>query len=295
MKIDSHQHYFIGLAYVGDARNAGMPALQTDCMPIAVAADMDRCGINAVIAVQARSLATETGFLLDLADANPGIVGVVGWVDLTRADLAAQLDQWLQRPKLRGFRHILQDEANVAALADAPQFNRGLSTLQQRGLSYDVLVFEHQLPAVYRLCAAHDQHWLVLDHAGKPAMRKWSGGEEVSQGWRRALHTLASMPHIACKLSGLVTETAWQDSANLQPQDTAAIFRCFDQVLEAFGSERIMFGSDWPVCQLAAPYEAVYALARDWADSRLSASEQNAFWSGNAMRCYGLDLQALVA
>jgi L-fuconolactonase len=292
MKIDSHQHYWHYQQQDFPWIDGRMPSLQYDCMPNDSAADMDRCGVDAVIAVQARSLSVETDFLLELAQDNRRVVGVVGWVDLASKELATQLDQWAHHKKLKGFRHILQDEADVVHFIDAPNFKHGITRLQQRGLVYDVLVFDHQLSLVSRLCAAHDKHWLVLDHVGKPAVRNWSGTNEVPEAWISALRELGNMPHVMCKLSGLVTETAWQNNAGVQPTDKASIFTCFDQALEAFGPMRIMFGSDWPVCQLAAPYETVYAMAQDWADSRLTASEQNAFWSGNAIRCYGLDIQA---
>ena len=160
---------------------------------------------------------------------------------------------------------------------------------QRRALSYDVLLFGHQLPDAQAFCARLDGHWLVLDHVGKPALRDWDQ-PDVARRWRTQVRALAQLPHVMCKLSGLVTETAWSSAAAVSAKDLAAISQCCDEALEAFGPQRVMFGSDWPVCQLAAPYAQVADAALQWAASRLSAAEQEAFWSGNAARAYGLAL-----
>jgi L-fuconolactonase len=133
----------------------------------------------------------------------------------------------------------------------------------------------------------------VLDHVGKPAVRDWTRNAEVSRRWRSCIRELAALPHLMCKLSGVVTETDWATHQVVRPEDAEIILSCFDQALEAFGSQRLMFGSDWPVCQLASPYDTVHGLAHEWASSRLTLREQDAFWRGNAIRCYGLNVQAL--
>ena len=154
-------------------------------------------------------------------------------------------------------------------------------------------MFDHQLPDVADFCARHDAHWLVLDHVGKPALRDWGrAGEQAAQRWGQALRALAALPHVMCKLSGAVTETDWPGRQGLAPQDTQNILSCFDQALSAFGPQRLMYGSDWPVCQLSSSYDVVHGLAQQWAQSRLNTHEQDAFWRGNAMRCYGLDIPA---
>lgn len=226
--------------------------------------------------------------MLKLAAQDPRIVGVVGWLDLAGPGLRAQLDQWAGQPALRGFRHILQDEADITTLIGSAAFNGGVSLLQERQLVYEVLVFDHQLPSVVDFCAQHDVHWLVLDHVGKPAVRDWFSQPEVSRRWASCIRELAAMPHVVCKLSGLVTEADWQYGAGVQPSDTRVILACFDQALDAFGPQRLLFGSDWPVCQLGAPYESVHETAQVWAASRLTKAEQQAFWGANAQRCYGL-------
>jgi L-fuconolactonase len=261
-------------------------------MPIDALPAMQSCGIEAAIAVQARTTAAETEFLLGLAARNPHIVGVVGWADLQSQGLEEQLDRWTEQPALRGLRHVLQDEPDIATLIGSPAFNHGVSILQKRQLVYEVLVFDHQLAAVVDFCARHDRHWLVLDHLGKPAVREWFKDAEVPRRWAARVRELAAMPHVMCKLSGLVTETHWQ-TLGLRTMDTHVIHACFDQALQAFGPRRLLFGSDWPVCEVAAPYGSVHHIAQTWATSRLAAQEQEAFWGGNAMQCYGLPVPAL--
>jgi L-fuconolactonase len=296
MKIDTHQHYWryqaSEFAWIDDT----MPALQRDCMPADIAAAMQAAGVDAVVAVQARTLAEETDFLLQVAAQHAHVVGVVGWADLAAADLEQRLDAWCAHSAFKGLRHILQDEADVPAWVEAPGIQHGLRALQKRQRVYDVLVFQRQLPDVVGFCARHDAHWLVLDHVGKPALRDWGqDDEQVAHQWRQGLRALAALPHVMCKLSGVVTETDWPHRSHLCPDDSDNILSCFDQALDAFGPQRLMYGSDWPVCQLSSPYGEVHGLAAQWAQSRLSPQEQAAFWHGNARRCYGLAMPAGVS
>lgn len=289
MKIDTHQHFWHYSAPEFPWISEAMPALRRDCLPQDNAQAMAAAGVDAVVAVQARTLAAETDFLLRLADQHPEVLGVVGWADLGATDLEPRLQAWCAHPAFKGLRHLLQDEADVAAWVDASDHQRGLRALQRHQRVYDVLVFEHQLPAVTAMCARHDAHWLVLDHVGKPALRDWGDdGAQTASNWSHCLRELAAMPHVMCKLSGAVTETDRPHHHGLTRQDTRNILACFDQALDAFGAQRLMFGSDWPVCQLCAPYAVVHGLAEQWARSRLSGAEQEAFWSGNALRCYDL-------
>jgi len=292
MKIDTHQHFW---RYQSDEFpwiSESMPVLRQDRLPRDSQSAAAECGVDAVVAVQARGSIQETEFLLRLAAQEPRILGVVGWADLNSDKLNEQLDQWTGEAALRGFRHILQDEPEIATLIESPAFNRGVSWLQKRRLVYDVLVFGHQLPVAVDFCRRHDNHWLVLDHVGKPAVRDWSHGAHVGENWSACIREIAAMPHVMCKLSGLVTEADWQNNPGLNPADERMIRTCFDLALDAFGPERLMFGSDWPVCELAADYAFVYSIAQAWASARLSESGQQAFWGGNAVRCYGLQLPA---
>ena len=288
MKIDTHQHYWRYRPDDFPWITASMSTLRQDRRLRDSLPAMQACGVDAVVAVQARGVVQETEFLLTEAASNPRIVGVVGWVDLMAPDLPAQLDAWANQPLLRGFRHILQDEPDIAAMVDSSAFGRGVALLQRQQFTYDVLVFEHQLPLVLDFCSRQDAHWLVLDHVAKPALRNGPQTVAAEGRWSSSLRALAALPHVMCKLSGLVTETDWLHAAGIQATDEPLIHACFDFALEVFGPQRLMFGSDWPVCELAAPYQVVCQLAQSWCESRLSPAEQQLFWAGNALRCYGL-------
>ena len=288
MKIDTHQHFWRYRAEAFPWISEAMPALQRDCLPDDVAPAMAAAGVTGGVAVQARCDADETDFLLDLADRYPKILGVVGWADLAAPALAQQLTRWSARPAFKGLRHILQDEADVPGWVARTDINQGLAAVQRAGLVYDVLVFDHQLADVVGLCARHNAHWLVLDHLGKPAVRHWASDRAVADRWCQGILALAALPHVMCKLSGLVTEADWAGHAGITAEDAQTMLACYDFALEAFGPQRLMYGSDWPVCQLSAPYAEVDGLADQWAQSRLSVTEQAAFWAGNARRCYGL-------
>jgi L-fuconolactonase len=293
MKVDSHQHYWRYQAADFPWINAAMPALQRDCGPGDVLPALQSAGVDAVVAVQARSCADETDYLLGLAQANPRILGVVGWTDLCAPDVGDLLDRYADRPLLKGFRHILQDEPALPTWMGQPAFSRGVRAVQQRGLVYDVLVFDRQLSSVVDFCARHNAHWLVLDHVGKPCIRAWTS-EGVPSRWLAGMRALASMPHVVCKLSGLVTEANGSAGDGVTPQDEKIMLACFDRALDLFGPNRILYGSDWPVCQLAASYEGVHGLAQRWANTRLTPQEKDAFWGGNAVRCYDLKPVALL-
>ena len=285
MKIDTHQHYWRYQPQDFGWINDGMPVLQQDFLPADCLEPMHAAGITASIAVQARSMEQETDFLLQLAADNPSVLGVVGWTDLRSAQLQERLENWMQNPALRGFRHIVQDEPDVPGLLNDAAFQRGVAHLQRKGLSYDVLLFGHQLPDAQAFCARHDQHWLVLDHVGKPALRDWKQ-PDIAARWRKDLRALARLPHLMCKLSGLVTETAWSTAKAVSAGDHAAILQCYDEALEAFGPQRLMFGSDWPVALLAASsYSEVVHLAESLT-AKFSETENELFWLENAISAY---------
>lgn len=276
-RVDAHQHFWRYAAADYPWIDARMPALRRDWLAHDLRPLLDAQQIDLCIAVQARADEAENTFLVEQATAHPWIAAVVGWVDLLADDSHERLAYWREAPRFKGVRHLLQDEPDLAATLADPRFARGIDAVQAQGLVYEVLVRgPAQLSLVPAFCARHEGHWLVLDHLGKPAI----GGEDEA-GWRRHLRTLAAQPHVLCKLSGLVTEVAGSQV------DADTLHRHLDAALEAFGCERLMFGSDWPVCLLRADYAAVAALVRDWA-SRLSAAEQAQLWGGTAMRCYGL-------
>lgn len=280
IRIDAHQHFWryrpADYPWMGE----GMEVLRHDYLPQQLQPLLDAHGFHGCIAVQARAEEIETDFLLDLAREHDWIAAVIGSVDLRTEGLEHRLARWSGQARLAGFRHLLQDEVDLPAfLADAA-FNRGVATLQARGQVYEVLVRAPQLVDVPVFCARHDRHWLVLDHLGKPAI----GGEGDAQ-WREYLRRLAVLPHVACKLSGLVTE------AGDRAVNAGELHRYLDVALELFGAQRLMFGSDWPVCLLKSEYAEVFAIVQQWA-ARLSVDEQASLWGGTAVRCYGLHLPA---
>ena len=276
MRVDAHQHFWRYRAQDYPWMGEGMDVLRRDWLPADLHPLLARNGFDACIAVQARQSEAETDFLLALAHEHDFIAAVIGWVDLRARDLDLHLERWTGDAILAGFRHLLQDEANVRAWLGDAAFNRGVAALQKKGYVYEVLVHAAQLGDVPAFCARHDQHWLVLDHLGKPAI----GGEDHT-AWRTQLQAFAPMRHVLCKLSGLVTEV------RTAAIDVGEIERHLDIALDVFGVERVMFGSDWPVCLLRADYAEVYEIVARWAE-QLSLAEQGHLFGGNAVRCYAL-------
>lgn len=272
--IDTHQHYWIYDAVEYEWIDATMATLQRDFLPGDVKQEMDRAGVAASVAVQARQSLEETRFLLELADAHSFIAGVVGWVDLQADDAEARLERVTAHPKLVGLRHIVQ--AEPPGFLDRPRFRDGVARLERHGLTYDILVYARQLPEAVRFARAFPRQPFVLDHLGKPDIR----GNGFA-AWRRDFDALAALPNVTCKLSGLVTEADWRQwtPAQLRPY--------LDAALEAFGPARLMMGSDWPVCLVAGRYDDVVALVRD-ALAEYSDDEQEQVLGGTARRIFRL-------
>lgn len=277
-RVDAHQHFWRygsdGYGWIGE----GMEALKRDFLPDGLRLELDGQGVYGTVAVQARSSEAETDFLLGLAAAHPWILAVVGWIDLRAGDLEARLEARAASAILKGYRHPVQDEPSPSAFLEDGRFNRGVEALQRRGKVYEVLVRSGDLPAAVAFCGRHDRGPLVLDHLGKPDVRNGSAA-----AWRGRVKPLAALEHVSCKLSGLITEAEWRawDGRDLLPY--------LDAALECFGPERLLFGSDWPVCLLSGTYAQVRGLA-EAATASLSESEREAVWGGNACRVYGLNL-----
>jgi L-fuconolactonase len=272
MKIDSHQHFWSYDASQYPWIPAGSP-LQRDWLPEDLARLQRPVGFDGSIAVQARQSLEESRWLLALADADPRIKGVVGWVDLRSEHVEDELAEFATHPCFVGVRHVVQDEPDDGFML-RPEFMRGIGKLLQHGLTYDLLVFPKQLPAAIGLVERFPEQPFVLDHIAKPFIKAGT-----LSPWREQVRELATFPNVCCKVSGMVTEAdhrAWRP-ADLSPY--------VDVVAEAFGEDRLMFGSDWPVCLLAASYEQTFASVRDhsaWA----SPSAKEKFLGGNAARFY---------
>ena len=286
--LDAHVHVW-DLAARPQPWTDGLPALQRSFGLHDVAADLRAAGQHGVIVVQTVASAEETRELLALADAQPLVAGVVGWADLSRPDAADQLSAAQAGPggqALVGVRHQLQEEPDQAWLA-RPQVRDGLRAVAAAGLAYDLVISPSQLPLVTETVTALPDVRFVLDHAGKPPIASGERGtDHLSTGampaWAADLRALADLPNVAVKLSGLVTEADWDSwtPAQLRP--------VMEYVLAQFGPGRTMFGSDWPVCLLAASYAQVAAAAATVLDG-LTAAERAAVRGGTARDWYRLD------
>ena len=274
MRLDSHQHFWKYSA----ADYPWIPAgsgLQRDWLP----ADLDLLqaplGFDGSIAVQAHQSVAEARWLLELAAGNPRIRGVVGWVDLRSDRVVESLAELSANPRFVGVRHVVQDEPDDLFLV-RPEFVRGIAQLRQFGLTYDLLLFPRQLPAAIQLVRQFPDQPFVLDHIAKPGIKAGT-----LSPWREQIRELAAFPNVLCKVSGLVTEA---DHRMWTPEDFVPYL---EVVFEAFGVERLMFGSDWPVCLLAAGYEQVFSLVRDFAlKAAPEARAHEALFGGNAARFY---------
>ncbi len=273
--IDSHQHFWkyepAEYGWIGPH----MTALRRDFLPEDLEVEERKAGIDRSVAVQARSTVEETAWLLGLADANENVAGVVGWVPLSAPDVESHTEKFGSHPKLRGVRHVVQDEPDDEYLL-RPDFNAGVAALRRFRLVYDILIFERHLPAAIEFVVRHPSQVFVLDHIAKPRIR-----EGLLSPWRERIRELSRRPNVYCKLSGIVTEADWHgwSADDLRPY--------FDTVLDAFGPKRVMFGSDWPVLLLAGTYQGWCSVVKN-AIAALSESEQARIWGDAAAEAYGL-------
>jgi L-fucono-1,5-lactonase len=275
MRIDAHQHFWQFNAVRHSWITEEMSVLKRDFMPENLDDDRKANNIDATIAVQADQSEEETLFLLQLAQRNSSIAGVVGWVDLCSPHAAKRLKHFSQFDKLCGFRHLAQDEPDDRFLV-RPDFLRGIASLREFGFTYDILIYPDQLPAALELVAHFPEQQFVVDHIAKPEIKSRSRA-----GWAVLMQNIAAKPNVYCKLSGLVTEADWK---NWKKED----FRPYlDIVFGAFGPKRLMFGSDWPVCLLAASYKQVLEIIEDYVQD-CAADIKDKIFGGNAAEFYQL-------
>lgn len=274
MILDTHVHFW-EYNPVRDAWiDASMGVLRRNFSPADLIGATQGLGVEGFIAVQADPSVAETEFLLGLAAAHPEIKGVVGWLNLCSPLLGEQLEMYTLNPALKGLRHIVQ--AEPPDYMDRADFRRGIGALASYSLTYDILVYSPQLEEAARLVRDFPEQAFVLDHLGKPNIREGRFAE-----WREGFEKLAAAPNCHCKLSGLVTEAAWNGwtADQLRPY--------LETALECFGPGRLVYGSDWPVCQLAATYAQVLGLVVDFIQT-LTAEEQRQILRENAIAFYGL-------
>jgi L-fuconolactonase len=276
MRLDSHQHFWnyssSEYAWISDQ----MGLLQHDYLPRDLKPLLESIHFDGCIAVQARQNLEETRWLLELTEEHTFIKGVVGWVDLCSDTVRDQLKTFTQHSKLVGVRHVLQDEADDNFML-RQEFRRGLAQLRRFHLTYDLLVYPKHLVAARQLVEEFPQQAFVLDHIAKPAI-----AEGQVSPWKEDLLQLAKLPNVSCKLSGMVTEAKWKHWC------VEDFHRYLDIVIEAFGTERVMIGSDWPVCTLSGDYESTMRIVIDYV-RRFPSEVREAILGGNCARFYGLD------
>ena len=271
--IDSHQHFWQVGSFDYPWMSKDLGVLYRDYLPDDLAPILKQNGVKQTVVVQASNSVAESRWLLELADGNDFIAGVVGWVDLISVEIDAQLDELCAHPKFKGVRHLVESEPNDDWLAE-PAVLAGLRKLSERGLSYDLLVHTRHLQYVPQVVERCPDLALVIDHLAKPPIAR----NEIKE-WSEAMKPVARYPNIHCKLSGLVTEASWSSwqTSDLRPY--------IDYALELFGADRLMFGSDYPVCLLAASYERVLESFQEL----LGDSDRDKIFSQNAARFYRLN------
>ena len=276
LRIDAHQHFWKFDPIRDEWIGPNMAVIQRDFMPGDLEPLLKEAGIDGCVTVQVDQSEDENDFLLEKAAPFDFVKGVVGWVDFWNPNVEEKLAYYKKFPKMKGFRHVLQGEKDRALMLN-PNFKRGIGLLNQFGYTYDILIYPDQLGYTRDFVAAFPDQPFVLDHIAKPHIKD----RFITDEWKAAIHSVAAFPNVYCKISGMVTEADWK---NWKPEH----FRVYiDTVVEAFGVNRILYGSDWPVCLVAASYRQVFDIVKDYFSS-FSAEDQAAFFGGNAIKFYNL-------
>ena len=274
-RIDAHQHFWqfdsVRDSWITDE----MSVIQKDFLPDDLKPLLQQNGIDGCVAVQANQSEEETDFLISLARQHDFIKGIVGWIDLQAANITEKLVRYKSFPVVKGFRHVLQGETQRDLMLQL-NFKRGIAALQQNDFTYDILIFPDQLKFSAKLVAEFPEQKFVIDHIAKPYIKK----KEIDE-WKNDMQKIAKNENVYCKISGMVTEADWKEwkKEDFKPY--------LDVVVNAFGTNRVMFGSDWPVCLVAASYEKMLGIVEDYF-SVFSKEEQEQFFGLNATRFYNL-------
>lgn len=277
--IDAHHHFWQLGRFGYEWLNAPqLSRIKRDFLPEHLKPLIDATGVQHTIFVQTQHNVEETKWVLGLADQHDFIAGVVGWVDLASDDCERQLLELKQHPKFVGVRHVTHDEADDNFIVRSDVL-RGLRVLEQHRVPFDLLFFPKHLRHVPAIVTACPNLRLVIDHLAKPAIKS-----QQMSGWVEEFRIAATYPNVFCKLSGMVTEADW---TNWKPTDLRPYI---DVAIDAFGPERLMFGTDWPVCELAAPYEQVHAALAE-AIASLSPAARACIWGQTAARFYNLRVE----
>jgi L-fuconolactonase len=275
LRIDSHQHFWNYDPIKHIWMNDDMGVLKTNYSPTDLEPLLKNCDLDGCVAVQANQAEIENEFLLDLAKKNDFIKGIVGWVDLRAENVEERLQYYQKFPKIKGFRHVIHDESELDFIL-RPAFMRGVSKLNQFNYTYDILIFSEHLPNTLELVKTFPDQSFVIDHIAKPSIKNG----EIDH-WRKNLQKVAKYKNVCCKISGMVTEADWK---NWKKEDFT---KYLDTVVEAFGINRIMYGSDWPVCLLSASYTEQFRIVKGYFSS-FSQTEQELIFGENATNFYHL-------
>jgi L-fuconolactonase len=275
--IDAHHHLWRYSAAEFDWIDDRMATLRRDFLPADLVVELAKAGVDGAVTVQARQSLEETRWLLELARNCEAIRGVVGWAPLAAPDFEDSISALATNPRLVGLRHVVQAEPE--GFLDGADFNRGIRSMQEIGLVYDLLIVESQLEEAIRFVDRHPQQIFVLDHIAKPKI-----AAAVIEPWRTRIQELSKRSNVCCKLSGMVTEDSWSywSTDSLRPY--------FDVVMEAFGTSRLMAGSDWPVCLVATSYPRWWRVLRDYF-ANFSNHERADIFGATATRIYNLPSQ----
>ncbi|NVJ85251.1 MAG: amidohydrolase family protein [Algoriphagus sp.] len=274
MRIDAHQHFWKYDPKRHDWIDERMKSIRRDFLPGDLKPILEESKMDGCVAVQAEESLRETEFLLDLAEENDWIKAVVGWADLGSPDLSKTLEDFSQSRKLKGFREILQDKDPRYMLRE--DFIQGLKLLHSYGFTYDILVFPTHLKAVLKVVKQCEGHAFVIDHLAKPYIKNGEWKE-----WKKAMLPIAERDYVFAKVSGMVTEADWKNWNREQ------LLPFLEIALELFGPDRLMFGSDWPVCLLAGSYEQISGLVEEFTDT-LSAHEKSQIMGLTSSKFYGI-------
>ncbi|MCL5129620.1 amidohydrolase [Algibacter sp. L4_22] len=274
MKIDAHQHFWSYNPVRDSWIDASMEVIRKDFLPKDLKPILEANAIDGCIVVEANPSEAETNFLLDLAHKNPFIKGVVGWVDLCADDVEERLKHFSENKIFKGVRYLLQVENEDFVLRE--DFQHGISKLSQLNLAYDVLIFPKHLANVIKLVEKFPNQQFVIDHIAKPQISKG-----LDPSWVKDIKKLGTFKNVACKISGMVTET---ENFNFEPKDFTPFL---DTMVAAFGTDRLLFGSDWPVCLLASEYKSVLQIIENYFID-FSEEEQRQIMGGNAIKMYNL-------
>ena len=274
MQVDAHQHFWNYDPLVHEWIDDSMQVIRKDFLPADLKPILDQALIEACVAVQADQTEKETEFLLRLAKEHHWIKGVVGWTDLRSKSVEEKLDKYQSESLLKGFRHVLQGEDPEFMLQS--DFLNGIGLLSKFGFTYDILIFPKHLDAALTLVKQFPNQPFVLDHLAKPFIK-----DGIMDGWKQGIRKLAEYPNLSCKISGMVTEADWSNWKECH-------FRPYlDILVESFGTSRLMYGSDWPVCQVAATYQQQLEIPKNYFN-QFSASEQADIFGNNAIKFYHL-------